>query len=61
MPELEAALKKVSERSRHDHLADLKSIFSFWTIQARYSPVMTNMKEAELLLERVRRLKELLK
>ncbi len=61
MPELEAALKKKSERSPHAYLSDLKKICATWTIQARYSPMSMRMDEANGLLQRVRPLKEVLK
>jgi hypothetical protein len=61
MPELEAALKKKAEREQIDYLARLKAICAAWSIQARYSPFMMVIKEAENLLESVRSLKELLK
>jgi hypothetical protein len=61
MPELEAALKKKSERAGKRYFDDLKVICATWTIQARYSPLTIRMIEAREMLERVRALKELLR
>jgi hypothetical protein len=61
MPQLEAALQKTGERSGRDYVAHLKSICSSWTIQAGYSSLSMEMKEAQAMLERVRSLKEVLK
>ncbi len=61
MAELEAALKKKGERDGYDYPADLKKLCATWTIQARYSSRTMLMNEAAQLLERVRKLKELLK
>ena len=61
LSELEAGLKKKSERGGYDYLGVLKSLCATWTIQARYSSLTMRMDEAAELLERVRSLKELLK
>jgi len=61
MPELEAGLKKQTERTQVDFFGDLKTICATWTIHARYSPSTMVMREAEELLQRVRSLKEVLK
>jgi hypothetical protein len=61
MPELEAALKKRSDRAGENYLKDLKAVCAAWTIQARYSPFSVTINEAGAFLERVRTLKELLK
>ena len=61
MGELEAGLKKRGERDGYNYLDELKKLCATWTIQARYSSLTMRMDEAEDLLERVRRLKELLK
>ena len=61
MPELQAGLKKKSERDGVDYVANLKAVCATWTIQARYSPSTIMMAEASELLARVRLLKEVLK
>ena len=61
MRELESALAVRGQRDGQDYVAELKKVCATWTIQARYSPHMMKMDEAERMLERVRILKELLK
>ena len=61
LKELEVALKARGERDGIDYAAELKKVCAEWTIQARYSPRTMLMSEARDILERVRRLKELLK
>ncbi len=59
--ELEAALRKKGKNDQRTYLEDLKGICATWTIQARYSPQSMTMKEASILLDKVRTLKELLR
>ena len=61
LSELEAYLKTRSERDNYDYLGHLKGICAAWTIHARYSSRTMLMDEAAELLQRVRKLKELLK
>ena len=61
LPEMEAALEKRGELDGASYLADLKSLCATWTIYARYSPRTMRVDEARAILERVRRVKELLK
>ena len=61
LPDLVVALKKRGERDHHDYAQDLKKLCATWTIQARYSPNSILLKEARDMLDRIRRLKELLK
>ena len=61
MRELEAHLTKKGERDGNRYVDDLKMICATWTIQARYSSLQMPMNDAADLLERVRRLKEMLK
>jgi len=61
MPELEAEITKKGELAGHDYAGEMKKICATWTIQARYSSRVMRMDEATDLLERVRRLKEILK
>ena len=42
-------------------LTDLRTICGTWSIQARYSPASTTIAEAQRMINRVRRVKELLK
>jgi HEPN domain-containing protein len=58
---LEVALRSRGDRDGIDYLEDLKTICGTWTIQARYSPRTMLIGDAREILERVRRLKELLK
>jgi hypothetical protein len=61
MPELMAALKKKAERGDANYPAMLQAVCATWSIQARYSPFIMKIKDAEDFLESVRSLKELLK
>lgn len=61
LPHVEAALRKLEERHGHPYVAHLKNICATWSIYARYSSLASNMTEAEEMLERVGRLKEVLR
>ena len=59
--DLEASLKRRGERDGTDYVAELKKCAEQWTVQARYSTRTIQMSEADQFLERVRRLKQVLK
>lgn len=61
LKELEVALRARGERDGVDYAAELKKVCAEWTVYARYSPRTMSMADAKEILERVRRLKELLK
>jgi hypothetical protein len=61
MAELEASLKKRGELDNDDYHGQLKKLCATWTIQARYSSQSMLMNEAGEILDRVQKLKELLK
>jgi len=56
----QANLKLRGERDGYDYLGELKKCAQ-WSIQVRYSPHMMQMSEAVDFLERVRRLKQVLR
>lgn len=58
--DLEASLKVRGERDGMNYMAELRKSTQ-WSVQARYSPRTILMSEAREILERVRRLKEVLK
>jgi hypothetical protein len=58
---LEAALVEKGQRAGWSYMDNLRSICATWTIHARYSTRTTEMGEARDMLERVRKLKEVLR
>lgn len=58
--DLEASLKVRGERDGMNYMAELRKSTQ-WSVQARDSPRTILMSEAREILERVRRLKEVLK
>ena len=58
--ELQAKLKALGERDGYDYLGELKKCAQ-WSVQLRYSSHTMQMSEAVEFLERVRRLKEVLR
>jgi len=61
LPELRKKVEYDGKRTGKPLAEDLQWICSTWTIYARYSPRTTNIHDARIFLERVRRLKEVLK
>ena len=61
LAELEAYLKTNGERDGYDYLEQVKKLCATLTIQARYSSRMMSIAEAGDMVDRVRRLKEVLK
>lgn len=61
LPNLKATLIDKGRRSGATYYEDLLTVCSTWTVFARYSSNTSTIWQAEQLLERVRRLKEVLK
>ena len=61
LKEIEVALKGRGVRDGTDYAAELKKVCAEWSVYARYSPRTMSMNDAKAILERVRKLKELLK
>jgi hypothetical protein len=61
LPELVAGLIKRGTRDGRPYYDHLRSICASWTIYARYSTLETDMRDADMMLGRVRELKEVLK
>ncbi len=61
MNDLQASLRKKGERDGYDYLGELRKICATWTIHARYSSRTMLMADAAALLDRVRKIKEVLK
>jgi len=61
LSDVESALKKRGQRDGYDYLSDLKKVCAIWTIQARYSTRTISRGEARQVVDRVERIKELLK
>jgi hypothetical protein len=61
MPTLAAAVEKSGQRAGERYLDWLKGICGVWSIHARYSSRGTTIAEAQRMLDRVRKLKEILK
>ncbi len=61
LPVVQAAIKTRGIQDGQPYLAWLVAICGTRTIYARYTPMTSTIKDAELMVERVRKLKELLK
>jgi hypothetical protein len=61
LPKLQAAIEKSGQRAGEPYLTWLKGICGVWSIHARYSSRGTTIVEAKQMIDRVRKLKELLK
>ncbi|MDD4889271.1 MAG: hypothetical protein PHU85_05025, partial [Phycisphaerae bacterium] len=58
LPEVEATLSEVEQRTSNRLVQWLKSVCAGWTVHARYSPYNANSEEARVFLDKIKELRK---